>query len=437
MSSQQALHIERRAEQRNLKLLVWLRWLAISGQMLAVIFTHYVLKVPLPMQQILLLLGFLVAVNLVAAWRAWRPGKLLPNAILGDLLVDVAALTVLLFLTGGATNPFTGLFILQAIVAAILLRPWEAVIILVATVAAQFWLLGNGLPLNMPGAHHMGQGAAGPSHFDLHLQGMFLSFFLSGSLAVMFILGIRSNLARRDRQMARMTRQMEEEAVVLRLGLMAGTAAHDLGTPLTNLAVILDDWVDLGPPPEAELRKQALLMQEAVTTCRESISHMLRSAGQSRLENSRPVDAAAFAGPLVEAWSATYPRVTLMLKDQRKSGGAVMADILLERALENLFDNAREAGATALTLVLADTGTALTLCVEDNGPGFPAPILEGRTNRDSSGQAERLKQGHGLGLLLVQSVVRRLNGELVLSNLPGGGARACITLPTLTRADAI
>jgi two-component system sensor histidine kinase RegB len=265
MNSQQALHIERRAEQRNLKLLVWLRWLAISGQMLAVIFTHYVLKVPLPMQQILLLLGFLVVVNLVAAWRAWRPGKLLPNAILGDLLLDVSALTALLFLTGGATNPFTGLFMLQAIVAAILLRPWEAITIFVATVAAQFWLLGNGLPLNMPGTHHMGHGAAGPSHFDLHLQGMFLSFFLSGSLAVMFILGIRSNLARRDRQMTRMTRQMEEETVVLRLGLMAGTAAHDLGTPLTNLAVILDDWVDLGPPPQEELRKQALLMQEA--TC--------------------------------------------------------------------------------------------------------------------------------------------------------------------------
>jgi two-component system sensor histidine kinase RegB len=437
MNSQQALHIERRAEQRNLKLLVWLRWLAISGQMLAVIFTHHVLQVPLPMQQILLLLGFLVVVNLVAAWRAWRPGKLLSNAILGDLLVDVAALTVLLFLTGGATNPFTGLFILQAIVAAILLRPWEAITIFVATVGAQFWLLGNGLPLNMPGSHHMGHGAAGPSHFDLHLQGMFLSFFLSGSLAVMFILGIRSNLARRDRQMTRMTQQMEEETVVLRLGLMAGTAAHDLGTPLTNLAVILDDWVDLGPPPLEELRKQALLMQEAVTTCRESISHMLRSAGQSRLENSRPVDAAAFAGPIAETWSATHPGVTLMLKDQRKSGGAVLADILLERALENLFDNAREAGATALTLVLADTGSALSLCVEDNGPGFPAPVLEGRTNRDTGGQAERLKQGHGLGLLLVQSVVRRLNGELVLSNLPGGGARACITLPTLIHTDAI
>lgn len=437
MNSQQALHIERRAEQRNLKLLVWLRWLAISGQMLAVIFTHHVLKVPLPMQQILLLLGFLVVVNLVAAWRAWRPGKLLSNAILGDLLVDVAALTVLLFLTGGATNPFTGLFILQAIVAAILLRPWEAITIFVATVGAQFWLLGNGLPLNMPGTHHMGHGAAGPSHFDLHLQGMFLSFFLSGSLAVMFILGIRSNLAQRDRQMARMTRQMEEEAVVLRLGLMAGTAAHDLGTPLTNLAVILDDWVDLGPPPEAELRKQALLMQEAVITCRESISHMLRSAGQNRLESSRPVDAAAFAGPLAEAWSATHPDVTLMLKDQRKSGGAVLADILLERALENLFDNAREAGATALTLVLADTGAALTLCVEDNGPGFPVPVLEGRAAHDSAAPGERQRQGHGLGLLLVQSVVRRLNGELSLSNLPGGGARACITLPALIRKPAI
>lgn len=421
MPNQQALRIRRRAELLNMKLLIWLRWFAIAGQSFAVLFTHFVVQVPLPLWEIGMLIAFLIAVNLVAAWRLTRPEQAAAGALVADLMVDVVALTILLFLTGGATNPFTGLFILQAVVGAFLLPPIEAGIIFVATVAAQLWLLRNGLPLDLPMSH-----AHGPNQFDLHLQGMFLSFFFSSALAVLFIMGTRDNLRQRDERLERLARQMEEEKVVLRLGLLAGTAAHDLGTPLTSLAVILDDWADLGLPPPKALNDQVHLMQEAVATCRDSISHMLKTAGQARLEAVHAVDPAVFLTRIAGEWGRRNPGPAVRITDAR-GGGLILSDILLERALENLLDNAREAGAQDICIHIAGSGGGLAIGIEDDGPGYPDSVLRGER---AAGGTDALAS-HGLGLVLVQSVLRRMGGALDIANRPEGGARATIRLPAV------
>lgn len=424
--SPQALRIRRRAELQNLELFVWLRWTAIAGQTASVLFVNFGLKIALPLWHIMALLLFLAAANLLAAWRLRQPQGVAARAVLADLLVDVAALTLMLYLTGGATNPFTGLFILQSVVAAFLLAPIEAGVVFVATVAAQFWLLNHGLPLDMPMRHD-----SGPNQFDLHLQGMFLSFFFSSALAVLFILGIRDNLRQRDARLERQAIQMEEEKVVLRLGLLAGTAAHDLGTPLTSIAVILDDWADLGLPPPEGQRAQIALMQEAVASCRERISHMLRAAGQTRLEEAQAIDLGQLLARIVEGWGRRNPGLTVATHDLRAAGGQVLSDILLERAVENLLDNAREAGARAVTIRISDTGGGFDIEVDDDGPGFPEPVLRGER---AEATADDLAS-HGLGLFLVRSVLRRMGGALALENRAEGGARAVIRLPGIARDD--
>lgn len=419
--------LQRGTERRNLRLLVRLRWLALTAQTGAILLTHYGLGIPLPVLNLAGVLAMLTAVNLVATLRLRRAGGVPVQALTADILVDVTGLTLLLWLTGGASNPFSGLFMLQAIVAAFLLPPIEAGVVFCATVAAQFWLLGHGLPLALPMSHD-----GTPGRFDLHLQGMFLSFFLSAALAVWFILGIRENLRQRDATLAALARQIEEEAIVLRLGLMAGSAAHDLGTPLTSLAVLLDDWNDFGPPEGEELHRQTALMQEAVASCRASLSQMLKAGGQARLEAAGPCDAAAFAAGVAQDWQRGQTGLTVTLDDRRDHPAAILADVLLRRSLANLLDNAREAGATRATLTIATAGATpgamVSLSVTDNGPGFPPQVLSGAATLGDHEDPARLR---GLGLLLAQSALRRLGGGLSLENPPEGGARATITLPGL------
>ncbi len=430
MPETQAQSIRRRAEVLNLQLLVWLRWFAVAGMLTAVLFTHFLLQITLPLWKIGVLLAFLVAVNLVAAWRLRRPPGGLARAVLADLLVDVSALTILLYLTGGAQNPFSGLFILQAIVAAFLLPPLQAGIIFVVTVVAQFWLLGHGLPIDIPMSHSH----AGPSMFDIHMQGMFLSFFFSSALAVLFILGIRDNLRQRDERLDRIARQIEEEKVVMRLGLLAGTAAHDISTPLTNLAVILDDWLDLGLPNEAEQKRQIALMQEAVSTCRESLTQMLAMGGRSRIEAAHAADPMELVREVAATWQARYPEVAITYRDQRTRPGTILADLLLTKALANLLDNAREAGARVLTLSVEDDSAGVVLRIADDGKGFPVSVLQGVVPPVPEKAAP--DGSHGLGLFLVRSALRRMGGALRLSNRPEGGAEVSVLLPRVAHAGS-
>ena len=273
-------------------------------------------------------------------------------------------------------------------------------------------LLGLGQPMALPQ--------------NLTRVGNYLSFGISAVLAAWFIMGIRRNLARRDVELAAAKAQIDEEAMVLRIGLMASTAAHDLGTPLTNLAVILDDWADLGLPAEAEVKQQAALMQEAVAVCRETISRLLQAAGAARLEAAGALDAAAFAGSVAESWRVTHPQVAVLVDDQRKHPGRIIADVLLRRALLNLLDNAAEAGGTIIRVAVSDAGLRVEIAVCDNGPGFPADLLASGPGAFHSGHSGASR---GLGLFLVQSVLRRVNGELRLANIDGGGAKAAIVLP--------
>lgn len=430
MPETQAQSIRRRAEVLNLQLLVWLRWFAVTGMLVAALFAHFLLRIPLPLWEIGALLVFLVAVNLVAAGRLRKPDGAMARAVVADLLVDVAALTILLFMTGGAQNPFTGLFILQAIVAAFLLSPIEAGIVFVATVAAQFWLLGHGMPIDVPMSH----GHSGPNMLDVHLQGMFLSFFFSSALAVLFILGIRDNLRQRDERLERIARQIEEEKVVMRLGLLAGTAAHDISTPLTNLAVILDDWLDLGLPDQAEQKRQILLMQEAVSTCRESLTQMLAMGGRSRMEEAHATDPLDLVREVCAQWQARYPEVEMIYRDKRTGEGAILADLLLTKALANLLDNAREAGAKTITLSVEDEGKGVVIRIQDDGTGFPESVLQGIVPQASEKGAS--DGSHGLGLFLVRSALRRMGGAMRLSNRQDGGAEVSVLLPRVTHAEA-
>ena len=197
MKTQSPTNIAQNAARRNLAQLNRMRWIAVAGQLLAIWGTVVLLDVTtLPWGQMLPVVGFLIFLNLFSAWRLRRGHPITDLTVTAELLMDVASLTILLYLSGGASNPFVSLFILQVILAIVLLPQGHAALILLATIAAHFWLTGNGVPLPLPHLWH----GAGPSFLDLHLQGMFLSFLLAASLLTWFVTRITANLRDRDAQ---------------------------------------------------------------------------------------------------------------------------------------------------------------------------------------------------------------------------------------------
>ena len=106
---------------RNMQQLVLLRWIAVVGQLLAILVAHFGLRIALPLGSMLLVIGWLAAFNLASMLYQYLRPRSSPLALLLALLVDVGALTAQLYLSGGIVNPFVFLYVLQVVLAAVLM----------------------------------------------------------------------------------------------------------------------------------------------------------------------------------------------------------------------------------------------------------------------------------------------------------------------------
>jgi two-component system sensor histidine kinase RegB len=208
---------------------------------------------------------------------------------------------------------------------------------------------------------------------------------------------------------------------------LASGAAHELGTPLSTLAVILGDWQHLPHfSSEPELADDVAEMQAQVARCKAIVSGILLSAGEARGESSRATTLHAFLEDVVARWRQRQPCPGFRFDNQLGDDLAMVADSAIQQMMVNVLDNAAEVSPDHVHLQAARSGDSLVLTVRDRGPGFAPQMLQqlGKPYQSSKGQP-----GRGLGLFLAVNVARTLGGHVAARNLEGGGAEVHITLP--------
>ncbi len=407
---------------KNMLLLIQLRWIAVFGQIATIVFAFYGLGIELPLQPMMATLGVLLAFNMASALRC-RARRSVGNAeVFVSLLVDVALLTVQLYLSGGASNPFVFLYLLQVTLGAVLLKPaftWTLLAV-TATCFAALALFAH--PLALPPDHNLGLAS-------LYIQGMLICFALNAALLVTFITRISRNLRERDARLAALRQRAAEEEHIVRMGLLASGAAHELGTPLATLAVILGDWRRMPAfTLEPELLQEVTEMQTQLQRCKAIVSGILLSAGEARGESSAATTLHTFLDGLVEEWRHTRVRSALSYSNRFGADMPVVSDSAVKQMIFNVLDNALEASGAqpAIQLEVTQAGGELVLHCTDQGPGFAAATLAqlGKPYNSSKG-----RPGGGLGLFLVVNVARTLGGRVAAANRPEGGASVTIALP--------
>jgi two-component system sensor histidine kinase RegB len=406
------------AASENMRQLVQLRWIAVAGQLFTILTIQFGLGVELPLAAMFGVVGVLAVANLVVAALLSRRqiGK---SAILAALLFDVGALTAQLFLSGGAGNPFISLYLLQVVLGAILLEAWSVWVLVIATSLCYAGLTAWSLPLVYPTGLVSKIGT-------LYQWGAWTSFALNGLLLALFITRITRNLRARDENLANFRQQVAEEDGIMRMGLFASGAAHELSTPLSSLAVILNDWGHMSLfTANAGLAGELGEMQAELERCKAIVTDILQSAGEPRGEALESTLAEAYLEEVACTWREVRPLVQFESRYRNVDTVAVITSPALRQAIWSLLDNAVEAGASELLLLATRTSDELVITISDDGPGFSNAQLSslGKPHQSSKGG------GHGLGLFLAASVSRRLGGRLEASNGPTRGAMVRLILP--------
>lgn len=396
-----------------------LRWLAVGGQVLTILIATFWFEIALPLVQMAMVIALLVLLNIVSMVRL-RQGDIAHIELFAELVLDVIALTIQLYLSGGATNPFITLYLLQVAIGAVLLEAWAAWILILFASGGFVGLINLYRPLMLPASR------AGEL-FDLHIEGMFVCFVLAASLLAFFISRISRNLRIRDEHLADLRQRAAEEDHIVRMGLLASGAAHELGTPLATLSVILNDWRRMPTfRSDPELTQEIGEMQAQLDRCKTIVSGILMSSGEARGEGPVRTSVNAFVDDLVSEWRTLRAPAVL---DYRNAFGAdepMLSDPALKPVIFNVFDNALEASPAWVGVDVERRGDRLVIIVRDRGPGFDPDVLAefGKPYRST-----KQRPGGGLGLFLVVNVLRKLGGTVTASNRPGDGAKVTLTLP--------
>lgn len=395
----------------RMRTLVQLRWIAIGGQLAAVI-VAWMMGIGFAKAPVLTLVAAALAMNL---WLFLNPPRRVSaRRAVGQLAFDLVQISALIALTGGLTNPFALLILAPVTVAATTLNARQTLTLGLATVA----MISLAAVLAVPLKDAQGQ----PLQFASLLA---LGHWVALVIGVAFFAGyahrVTAELAATSNALFATQMALAREQRLQHLGGVVAAAAHEMGTPLATIKLIASELAaELDDRPD--LRDDANSLRVSADRCAEILRSMGRAGKDDLLLRSAPLrtvleDAAgphAERGPLVEVLA---------------EGPTIRRDPAIIHGLRNLIQNAVDFAQTRVVVEGREAGGQLIVTVRDDGPGYP-PALLARigdpylTSRKGGAQRNGY-EGMGLGLFIAKTLLERSGARLGFAN---GGPGAMVTV---------
>jgi two-component system sensor histidine kinase RegB len=408
------LHLDR-------KTLVRLRWIAIAGQLIAVnlVYNYLNLEFPIIESHIIILSGLIT--NLYLQFRI-RVSQLKDIYSSFFLIYDLAQLSLLLYLTGGISNPFSLLLIVPAIVSSTFLSMGTTIILGATTVLSLFVLTKFYLPL--PGVIEYG--------FDFpffYLSGMLISIIVGLIFLSYFGIRFSGETKKRSEALNRLQQVIAKEYELESLGGQAAAAAHSLGTPLATITVVAKELrKEIGK--ESKHSKDLDLLISQTKRC----GDILKKISQKQIIEDKFMSAIKLEDLLEEilrSFMETSNKIIKLNSEKDINKINVKRSPEIIYGLRNFIGNAVKFSDSKVEVELVSNNDAVSINIHDDGPGFPDDIMEvlGEPYIKSKSQKISGKSGLGLGTFLGKTLLERQGAEIIFSNRKSNnGASVKITL---------
>ncbi|HZQ62262.1 MAG TPA: HAMP domain-containing sensor histidine kinase [Casimicrobiaceae bacterium] len=400
----------------SLRELHHLRSIAMGGQAVA-ISVAYATNVALPYGAMLLVLGALAVFDLVVARRVRHGMPASQLEVFGNLMVDVGAFTTMLLLSGGTANPFALLYLLKVALIGLLLPPLFAVGGTLVTLIGFALCVELASPLKLIDGHDMAPA--------LLTAGRYVSFALTAVMIAWFVGRVSSALRSQQGLLEEAARKAVNDEALLRIGTIATGAAHELGSPLMSMGMVVSEWKRQGRIDDFD--RDVGILASQIAACKDALASLRAAARGARLDDAvQPLDRMLL--DLVERCRATHPHVDLRCSLADGSHAPTIAgDAAFKQAILILLDNAADACTHAVDVSARWSADAMEIAIGDDGPGIPTARLPelGRTFFTTKAPG----RGNGLGVMLAAATAARLGGSIKWRNQEAGGALARLAVP--------
>jgi len=396
--------------------LLVLRSVAIAAQLLTLAAVWKILDLELEWQPMLLTISVLATINLFS-WLRLRGDQSVSNPeLFVQLCVDVLALSILLYYGGGSTNPFISLYLLPLVIAAATLPRRYTWGMAALTVGCYSLLMVYYIPL--PHIHQQGEDA-----FNTHVIGMWLGFVISAVVVAYFVVQMAQAVRSKDAMLVRVREEILRNERIVALGTQAAGAAHELGTPLSTMAVVIGELQHdvVGQP---EWLEGLSILNEQVRGCKRILDKMLVNVQHNGTDSLQAAD--ILVEEVLDEWQLLRPTAQFKYhSNDTQPVPLISVDRTLRAALMNLFNNAADAAPQAIEIHSKWDEQNFTLEINDHGEGLNEEALL----KAGSAFFTTKSEGRGLGFFLANATIERMGGSVRLVNRKEGGATTLLTLP--------
>ena len=390
------------------KTLIILRWIAIIGQFTAINLVYFYLNLDFPIKIAYLILFIGLTTNLILQFK-------IKSILLRDfyasifLIYDLVQLSLLLYLTGGISNPFSILMIIPAIVSSTLLSMGTTMILGLLTILFLFLLTIFHYPL--PGIHD-----SSVTFPKLYLIGYFIAIIVGLIFLSYFGIRFSGESKRRSDAVNRLQQVVAKEYELESLGGQAAAAAHSLGTPLATINVVATEIKkEIGD--NKELVKDIDLLISQTKRCGDILKQISMKQikedtffSKTGLEN--------LLNEIIETFQETSSKKIYLVSDHDKNKIQFRRSPELIYGLRNFIGNAVKFSKSKVEIEIKSNNNLINILINDDGPGFPDDIIEiiGEPYIKSKSKSVLSNAGTGLGTFLGKTLLERQLAKLDFSN---------------------
>ncbi len=407
---------ETRSPQVRLGTLVNLRWLAILGQSVTVLFSYLVLGMEFQLGLCALVIGTGAVANLTIETSRPVNERLSERSAMVFLLFDLVQLTAMLFLTGGLHNPFALLFLAPVTISATALSLRATMTLGAIGLALITMLAGYHLPLRLSDGQVI-------ELSQLQLVGFWLAIMIGMVFLAGFAFRLTSETERMSNALLATQTALAREQKLQDLGGVVAAAAHELGTPLATIKLVSAELVDeLAEHPD--WRADADLIRSQADRCRDILRSMGRVGKTDLQMRAAPLEELLREAAEPHADRGIAIRTTLSAFDDADPRMPTLSrrpEVI--HGLRNLIQNAVDFAEAQVWIDGRWSKDTLIVRIVDDGQGYSAEVLGRLGDPFLRSQQRKGDVGMGLGLFIAKTLLERTGARLTFANGTPAGRR--------------
>ena len=382
--------------------LIKIRWIAIFGQLFAIIFVTYFFNINIPFFETLFIILSSVVINFYS-YLEERSSKTISNtkAFL-FLLFDTLQLGILLFLTGGILNPFSILILAPVITSASYLPALLTVILSSISILIIIILNFFYIPLSL------GEDLILPKIYNI---GIMISLIITVIFIAIYAYLFASSSRQISNALSVSKLQILNQKKITEVGSLSAAAAHELGTPLNTIFLILNDLLkDKTLNKYKNILKDIMLLQSQAQRCKEILQKLSKNPLKLKdkfLQKTKITD-------LIKINFEKFnndKKLKMTGNFENQETEIIFKDEIMY-ALGNIIQNSITYSKDIITVNLNYTEKNVSIQIMDDGPGFPKDII------DKLGEPyiSKNNQGMGLGIFISKNLIENMGGNIQIYN---------------------